>query len=103
MTVTHGAINVILASKSQLQKVVLPPLRRASQRKGLPPGPPRPTRPPAGRTPTRPTVRQGAAGLPHKAGKLHAPVHYSNSRQQAEPTHRHVVGMGTAVQQPHLF
>ena len=65
MTVTHGAINVILASKSQLQKVVLPPLRRASQRKGLPPGPPRPTRPPAGTRPTRPTVRQGAAGQPH--------------------------------------
>ena len=45
MTVTRGAINVMLASKSQLQKVVLPPLRRASQRIGLPPGPPGPPRP----------------------------------------------------------
>ena len=73
MTVTHGVINVILASKSQLQKVVLPPLRRASQRIG----------------PSRPTKAHQVPGR-HKAHKAHCPTRCSRpttlGRQAACPT-----------------
>ena len=92
MTATRGAINVMPASKSQLQKVVLPPLRRASQRKGLPPGPPGPPRPikayqaPGRHKAHRAHCPQGAAGLPHKAGKLHAPLVQEQAAGRASPS-----------------
>ena len=101
MTATRGAINVMLASKSQLQKVVLPPLRRASQRVGLPPGPPRPTRPPAAQGPQGPLSDKVQQAYHTRLASC-MPQQWSYSRQQAEPAHRHVVGMGTAVQQWHL-
>ena len=80
MTATRGAINVMPASKSQLQKVVLPPLRRASQRKGLPPGPPGPPRP----------IKAYQAPGRHKAHRAHCPTRCSRpttlGRQAACPT-----------------